>query len=145
RQIISQVSGRSTTVHRGRGLRLFRDVEAPGWDRYSEQGGIRYSINSSHPLIQRLMVRLDQDSKKALNVLLASISASLTVEMIYSDYSTHPQEMDQIPADHDVIEKLGALRAALWSDSSGDAGTFREIVRSTRLFERHMEIVDQYI
>jgi hypothetical protein len=145
RQIISQVTGRSTTVHRGRGQRLFQDVAAPVWERYSDHGGIRYSINGSHPLIQRLVERLDQDGEKSLNVLLASISASLPVEMIYSDYSTHPQEVSQMPADHDVVERLCALRAALWGDATGDADAFREVVRSTRLFERHMEIVDQYI
>ena len=145
RQIISQVTGRSTTVHRGRGQRLFQDVAAPVWERYSDHGGIRYSINGSHPLIQRLVERLDQDGKKGLNVLLASISASLPVEMIYSDYSTHPQEVSQMPADHDVIERLCALRAALWGDATGDADAFREVVRSTRLFEQHMAIVDQYI
>ncbi|GAA0373489.1 ATP-binding protein [Bowmanella denitrificans] len=145
RQIISQVTGRSTIVHRGRGQRLFQDVAAPIWDRYSNHGGIRYSINGSHPLIQRLAERLDQDGEIHLNVLLASISASLPVEMIYSDYSTHPQEVSQVPAEHDVIERLRALRAALWGNAIGDANAFREIVRSTRMFERHMEIVNKYI
>lgn len=145
RQIISQVTGRSTIVHRGRGQRLFQEVAAPVWERYADHGGIRYSINGSHPLIQRLVERLDQDGEKNLNVLLASISASLPVEMIYSDYSTHPQEVSQTPAEHDVIDRLCALRAALWGDATGNADAFREVVRSTRLFERHMEIVDQYI
>lgn len=145
RQIISQVTGRSTTVHRGRGQRLFQDNAAPIWDRYADNGGIRYSINGSHPLIQRLVERLDQDGEKSLKILLASISASLPVEMIYSDYSTHPQEVSQIPAEHDVIERLSTLRAALWGDAIGDADAFREVVRSTRLFERHMDVVDQYI
>ncbi|UZJ44238.1 ATP-binding protein [Marinimicrobium sp. C6131] len=145
RQIISKVSGRSTTVHRGRGQRLFQDVASPVWERYVDHGGIRYSINGSHPLIQRLAERIDQDGEKSLNILLAAISASLPVEMIYSDYSTHPKEVSQVPAGPDVIERLCALRAALWGDATGDGDAFREIVRSTRLFERHQEIVDQYI
>lgn len=145
RQIISEVTGRSTTVHRGRGQRLFQDVAAPVWERYSDHGGIRYSINGSHPLIQRLVERLDQNEEESLKILLASISASLPVEMIYSDYSTHPQDVSQMPAEHDVIERLRALRVALWGDATGDADAFREVVRSTRLFERNMEIVNQYI
>ncbi|MBB3139255.1 ATP-binding protein [Halomonas organivorans] len=145
RQIISEVTGRSTTVHRGRGQRLFQDNAAPIWERYADHGGIRYTINGSHPLIQRLVERLDKDGEKNLNVLLASISASLPVEMIYSDYSTHPQEVSQTPAEQDIIDRLFSLRAALWGDATGNADVFREVVRSTRLFERHMEIVDQYI
>ncbi|WP_133490397.1 ATP-binding protein [Alcanivorax sp. 24] len=145
RQIISQVTGRSTTVHRGRGQRLFQDVAAPVWERYADHGGIRYSINGTHPLIQQLLERLDRDGKQSLNVLLDSVSASLPVEMIYSDYSTHPQEVNQLPADGNVIERLRALRAALWGETTGDAELFREVIRSTRLFERHMDIVNQYI
>lgn len=145
RQIISKVTGRSTTVHRGRGQRLFQDVTSPVWERYADHGGIRYSINGSHPLIQRLAERIDQDGEKSLNILLDAISASLPVEMIYSDYSTHPKDVSQMPVAPDVIERLCALRAALWGDATGDGDAFREIVRSTKLFERHQEIVDQYI
>ena len=132
-------------MHRGRGQRLFQDVEAPVWERFADHGGIHYSINDSHPLIQKLAERLDQDGEQSLNILLASISASLPIEMIYSDYSTHPQEIGQIPEVHDVIERLCALREALWGGADGDAEAFREVVRSTRLFERYMEVVDQYI
>lgn len=145
RQIIPKVTGTSTKIHRGRGQRLFQDVAAPVWERYADHGGIHYSINGSHPLIQRLLERLDQDGENSLKVVLASISASLPVEMIYSDYSTHPQEVSQMPTNNDIIQRLCELRVALWGDATGDADAFREVVRSTRLFEQHMEIVDQYI
>lgn len=145
RQIIPKVTGTSTRIHRGRGQRLFQDVAAPVWERYADHGGIHYSINGSHPLIQRLLELLDRDGENSLKVLLASISASLPVEMIYSDYSSHPQEVSQVPVNHDVVQRLCELRAALWGDATGDADAFRDVVRSTRLFERHMEIVDQYI
>jgi hypothetical protein len=145
RQIISQISGRSTTVHRGRGQRLFQEVAAPVWERFADQGRIRYSVNSSHPLVQRLAERLDPNGMQNLSILLASISASLPIEMIYSDYSTHPREVGQISAGHDVIDRLCALRAALWGSETGDGNSFREVVRSTRLFDQHTEIVEKYI
>lgn len=145
RQIIAHVSGRSTTVHRGRGQRLYEEVAAPVWERYADQGGIRYSLNGSHPLVQRLAGRLDQEGIQNLNILLESISASLPVEMIYSDYSMHPREVSQAPAEQDVMNRLRALRIALWGDKAGDGKSFREIVRSTRLFEPHYGIVEKYI
>lgn len=145
RQIIAQVSGRSTTVHRGRGQRLFEEVAAPVWERYADQGGIRYSLNGSHPLVRRLAGRLDPEGVQNLNILLESISASLPVEMIYSDYSMHPREVSQAPAEQDVMNRLRALRIALWGDRAGDGKSFREIVRSTRLFEQHSGIVEKYI
>lgn len=145
RQIIAQVSGRSTIVHRGRGQRIFEEVVAPVWERYADQGGIRYALNGSHPLVQRLAGRLDQEGVQNLHILLESISASLPIEMIYSDYSIHPREVSQAPVEQDVTNKLRALRTALWGDKPGDGKSFREIIRSTRLFEQHSGIVEKYI
>lgn len=145
RQIIGQVSGRSTTVHRGRGRRLFEEVSAPVWERYADQGGIRYALNGAHPLVQRLAERLDEAGRKNVHLLLESISAALPVEMIYSDYSSHPREVSQAPLDDDALQQLRDLRAALWGDGPGTASTFMEIVRSTRLFERHEEAVEKFM
>jgi len=145
RQIIAQVSGASTTVHRGRGQKLFQEVSAPLWERYADQSGIRYTLNGSHPLIQRLRDRLDEDGIRHLDLLLEAISASLPVEMVYSDYSTNPREVTQAPSVNDVRYQLHDLRCALWGNATGNADAFRDIVRSTRLFDDHGEIVEEYI
>jgi len=145
RQIIGQVSGRSTTVHRGRGRRLFEEVSAPVWERYADQGGIRYALNGAHPLVQRLAERLDEAGRKNVDLLLESISAALPIEMIYSDYSSHPREVSQVPVDDAALQHLRDLRTALWGDGPGTASMFLEIVRSTRLFERHEGTVERFM
>jgi hypothetical protein len=145
RQIIAQISGRSTTVHRGRGKKLFEEISAPLWERFADQGGIRYAINNSHPLVERLRTRLDVDGGRHLDLLVEAVSASLPVEMVYSDYSTHPREVGQSAIEADrTVERLIALRAAIGGPAT-DAVLFREVVRSTRLFERQMEIVEKFI
>lgn len=93
----------------------------------------------------RLAECLNPENAKTLNVLLDSISAALPVEMIYSDYSVHPREVNQIAAGDHVIERLRALRIALWGDKPGDEKSFREIVKSMRLFELHAVEVEKYI
>ncbi len=145
RQIIARVSGASTTVHRGRGQKLFHEVIAPLWERYADKTGIRYALNGTHPLAQRLYEKLDGEGVRHLDLLLKAVSASLPVEMIYSDYSTHPRDVSQMPQVDDVKERLDDLRHALWSDRQGNADAFRDIVRSTRLFDDHEEIVENYI
>lgn len=146
RRILPKVSGASTIVHRGRGQKLFQDVSTPLWDRYKDQTGIRYALNSAHSLVQRLRERLDAEGVQHLDLLLEATSASLPVEMIYSDYSTHPGEVSQAPPlVRDVRERLHDLRRALWGDATGKAEDFRNIVRSTRLFDDHSEIVEEYI
>jgi hypothetical protein len=145
RQIIAQVSGASTTVHRGRGRKLFQEVTAPLWERYADQTGIRYALNGSHPLVQGLRERLDGEGVRHLDLLLEATSASLPVEMVYSDYSTNPREMSHVRSVQHVRDRLHDLKLALWGDTPGNADVFRDIVRSTRLFEDHREIVEKYI
>jgi hypothetical protein len=146
RQIIERISGSSRTVHRGHGQRLFREAEAPVWERYAERVGIRYALNGEHPLVQRVMQNMTTEDRKALSLLLEAISSSLPVEMIYADYSGDPRSVAQVPSEQDVREKLQALREAL--PEIADARAFREIVVSTRLFEKDRkaeEIIDTFI
>src|SRR5438270_2104629 len=146
RQIISKITTRSVTVHRGRGQRLFQETEAPIWDRYADQGGIRFAINMDHPLISSLSGRLSASDAVALRVLLESVAASLPVEMIYSDYSTAPREVRQAPVGADrTTERLQELRQAIFPDGQGDPETLRRIIRSTRLFDGQAEAVDRYL
>jgi len=145
RQIISKITARSVTVHRGRGQKLFHEVTAPLWERYSDQTGIRYATNGAHPLVQRLRQRLDREGARHLDLLLEATSASLPIEMIYSDYSTSPREVNQIPSIQEVKDSLHDLKIALWGDAPGDETAFRDIVRSTRLFNEHNDIVEEYI
>lgn len=145
RQIIAKITSRSVTVHRGRGQKLFQEVSAPLWERYADQIGIRYALNGSHPLVQRLRNRLDGEGIRHFDLLLEATSASLPVEMVYSDYSTNPREVSQTPSAQDVRDRLHDLKRALWGDALGNAEAFRDIVRSTRLFDDHWEIVEEYI
>lgn len=146
RQIIDRVTSRSTTVHRGRGAKLFAEVSAPLWERYADQGGIRYMLNEEHPLVRSLITGLDDTSARKAKLLLEAIPASLPIEMIYSDYSTSPRSFGQTTlAVTEVDGRLRALKAALFGDGAGDAAIFREVLRSTRIFESHMAQADAFI
>jgi hypothetical protein len=146
RQIIERVSGSSKTVHQGHGQRLFQEIKAPVWERYADHGGVRYVLNDGHPLVQRVMQNMTTEDRKVLSLLLEAISSSLPVEMIYADYSGDPRSVTQVSSEQDVREKLQALREAL--PEIVGAQTFREIVASTRLFEKDRkaeEIIDTFI
>lgn len=146
RQIISQITARSVTVHRGRGQKLFQESQAPLWERYADHGGIRFAINAQHPLIASLGVRLSAADAASLRVLLDSIAAALPVEMIYSDYSTHPREVSQAAVDQEqTMDRLKSLKQVLYGDGPGDAKTFLQIVRSTRLFDGQIETAEKFI
>ncbi len=145
RQIIPQVTIASRNIHHGRGKRLFQDLKFPLWERYADRIGIRYKLNDLHPLVHRLREKLEHNEVRHLDLLLHAISSSLPVEMIYSDYSTEPREVVQAASANDARELLSDLRHALWNDSRGDADTFRDIVRSTRILENNQSIIEAYI
>lgn len=147
RQIISQITARSVTVHRGRGQKLFQESQAPLWERYADHSGIRYAINAEHPLIASLGARLSLADAASLRMLLDSIASALPVEMIYSDYSTHPREVSNAAApDKDqALDRLRALKQVLYGDGPGDPPAFLQIVRSTRLFDGQIETVEKFI
>ena len=146
RQIISQITARSVTVHRGRGQKLFQESQAPLWERYADHDGIRFAINTEHPLIASLCAKLASDDAASLGVLLDSIAATLPVEMIYSDYSTHPREVSQAATDRNqTLDRLKSLKQVLYGDGPGDPQAFLQIVRSTRLFDGQIETAEKFI
>lgn len=146
RQIISQITTRSVTVHRGRGQKLFQESQAPLWERYIDHGGIRFAINAEHPLIASLRAQLSPADAASLRVVLDSIAAALPIEMIYSDYSTHPRAVSQTDNDKDqALDRLKSLKQVLYGDGPGDPQAFLQIVRSTRLFDGQIETAEKFI
>jgi hypothetical protein len=145
RQIIDKIAARSVTVHRGRGQKLFQETAAPVWERYADHGGIRFVINAQHPLVTALRAQLATEDSRTLELLLDAVAASLPIEMIYSDYSTNPRELRPGCLDEsDLMERLRGLKTVLFGDGPGNAETFLQIVRSTRLFEGQTEAAETF-
>jgi len=146
RQIIARITGSSTRVHRGRGKKLFDEINAPLWERYADQDNVRYAVNMKHPLIESIIKGLSTEQAEILITVLEVLASSLPVEMIYSDYSISPRDLVQARlCEEEVVSKLKSLKEVL--DISGLLGeaAFREVLRSTRLFEQHSDIVEKYI
>jgi hypothetical protein len=146
RQIITGISTRSTKVHSGRGARLFQETAAPIWERYADHSGIQYTLNGEHPLVAALKANIDEETSSHIDLLLDAVQASLPIEMIYADYATNPREVARkIFSNDEVRDKLRALKDTLSSDGTVDAAIFKDVIRSTKLFEDHMDIAEEYI
>ena len=146
RQIIAQVSGASTTVHRGRGQKLFHEVDGPAVGalcrqiRYpicAETGRIRWSSACTRSWTAKASVT----SIFCLNPLPRRCRWRWSIPTI----RRQPRDVSQTPPVENMTERLDDLRKALWGDAPGNAEAFRDIVRSTRLFGDHGEIVENYI
>ncbi len=146
RQIIDQITARSVRVHRGRGQKLFQKNHDPLWERYADHNSIRFSINTEHPLIESFVAQLSSDEAASLRVILEAIASALPVEMIYSDYSTHPRDVTQAVVDQEqAVNLLKSLKQVLFGNKPGDPETFLQIVRSTRLFEGQIDTTEKFI
>lgn len=125
---------------------MFEEIQDPVWERYADHGKIHYALNSEHPLVHKLKQCLDKHGNEILSILLESISASLPVEMIYSDFSTNPRDVKQkVIESSEVPGRLMELKKVLFGSGETDVEVFREIIRSTRLLENHNEIVEKFI
>ena len=146
RQIIEQITEGSTRIYHGRGRKLYNEIKVPVWKRYADRGSVRYDLNNDHPLLSALEKTLTEDQKAKLRMYINSVVSSLPVEMIYSDYSLQPYEVDQSEKDGErALEQLRELKAVVFEGAAVDAGAFREIVNSSRLFVNFQEIVDKFI
>lgn len=145
RQIISKITGTSTRIHRGRGQKLFQETQAPMWERYADKGKVRFELNISHPLLLSLKEGLTDEQYGCLNSYLGAVSASLPVEMIYSDYSSSPRSVDQFSIEKvNVLQKLEELGKSLFGSGEVNIDTFRRVVESVRMFDAYQEMVEQY-
>lgn len=147
RQILPQISESSTRIHRGRGQKLFSETRAPVWERFAEQNGtIRYALNRNHALIATLKPKLSDAENRALEALLEAVGSSVPVEMIYSDYSTHPRKLDRsnLP-DEEILAKLKEVHFALFGTETPERDKFLEVVQSLRLIGGRMDLVEKYI
>ncbi len=146
KQIILRITEGSTQIHRGRGRKLFEESKAPVWERYADKGCVRYDLNGDHPLLAVLEQSLTEDQKGKFRTYIKSVVSSLPVEMIYSDYSLHPLEVDQSEQDAKrALERLRELKETIYGNAKVDLVTFRGIVDSTRLFVNTQDVVNRFI
>jgi hypothetical protein len=145
RQILQKITGAAIKVHRGRGQKLYKDIESPLWERYADHGQIRYALNRSHPIIVQLLTQLDELGHKNFTALLEAIPAALPIDMLYSDYSSDPKSFAAPKVDdEEALDRLRGLKLALYADNSFDPNHFVNIVLSTRLFEDRTALVEKF-
>jgi hypothetical protein len=66
--------------------------------------------------------------------------------MIYSDFSTKPQETHQNEVSREEINvRLNDLKQCLFGNGDVNVEAFREVVRSTRFFIGFEDAVEDYI
>ena len=147
KQVIAKVSEGSSRVSKGHGRKLFQKDKTPIWNRYAEHNLIRYDINPTHPMVKGLCEDLSEQQTNYLHMILKAIGASLPSEMIYSDFSIDPKRLASSLLDENAVlnEKLELLYEFSKNDGASTKDEFVGLVRSTRLFDAHELLVENFV
>ena len=145
RQILEKITGTAVRVHRGRGERLYQETESPIWERFADQGHIRYAINTHHPIVAQLLTQFDVNNKRNFIALLEAISAALPIELLYCDYSSDPKSFANPTTDvEEALQRLRSLKLKLFTEGDFDKEQFLKIVDSTQLFLGSEALVENF-
>lgn len=145
RQILQKITGAATSVHKSRGKKLYEENVCPLWERYADQGKIKYVLNSDHPLIFQLRNSVDPACQEHLATLLEAIPASLPIDYIYSDYSIEPRSLSKLEAeDSEMITQLRRLKKIFPDLFFTDPTMFQSVAISTKLFGDKLDMVKKF-
>lgn len=150
RQIIDKIAEHSNRIYKKRGRPLFEKVAKSFWVRYAEHGGIRYSLNREHPVLQAFANSLDEGNQKLFLEVLEVVEKSIPVDAIYYDYSTSPKSFEETEKfdSEEIREKLHMLFNLLSAESAEnqlDKKFFREIVINLKPFCEYPEEIEEII
>lgn len=146
RQILDKIITPSKRAYRARGQPLLSDDPYSLWERIANHTGIRYALNSNHPLIQNLTKKLDQVGQSKLKLLINSVGQDLPIDSISMDWNDNPKELyTSNQMSESITIRLEQLHNSLPEHLQCDMEAFRELVDATHLFDQHRDIVDAYI
>lgn len=146
KQIIGRIAEQSRAPYERRGRRLLERENHPVWQRIVEGGRVKYLPSSEHPVIAGFRRRLSNEQKNQFDSVLEMIGSALPLDALQSDLATDPKDLGPENDKLGVAEiqtKLRQLHALM--DDRANAEQFRTLIWSTRMFEGHEELIEEYI
>lgn len=142
KQVIDKIKDSSIQVSRSRGQKLYQEDKIMIWNRYIQEGEIKYKLNEAHPVLTLLKERLDNAQFIELSTYLDLIEAELPIEALYADYTTNARNMNQSDLDEkeaiEVLDKLSKMFI-------GKSELFINMVETLKISEKFNHLVKKYI
>lgn len=111
-------ASRATQEYRGRVSGTGALV--PLWNRVEDRDGVRYEVNSTHPVVAAFRAALDDGLVGEFDNLLHAVSASVPVEALYNDRANdrigHRREDDRDPEGLARLEELARQMLSAFAD-----------------------------
>ncbi len=147
-QILDIITTRSKRVYTERTKPLNSEKNSfPLWQRYPDSThGIRYALNTDHPMVTELNQQLNQVGRSQLKLLLDMIGQDLPVERISIDWNDNPKQIYQLNQKKEsIVERIQILRKSLPKEFQHDTKIFEDFLQSTCLFDHYWNIVEDYL
>lgn len=129
KKIIDKITGNSTRVYTGKGHRESSATNA-FWNKDSARGGIKYSINKSHPYIAEFLDDLPDYKKIEFKNLLEYIGDFFPIDLAISEYGNNPKEFEKLELDDKKLEEIALQKIDNLKDKL-DIDDFVDFFKST--------------
>lgn len=113
KRIISQITEKGSRPFTGRGKKIKDTTVNKFWHLVPINGDIRFVLNQTHPLFERLKSALDKTNIDLLNLYLKGLQAYLPLEAIQAQLQQNPHNVKQeeILTKEDLEELVAILKA----------------------------------
>jgi len=123
--IIHKIAERGKVVYKRRGRKLVEEVKIPTWRRSVIKGQVKYSINSSYPLLKQLQRGLSGPEKRLLNIYISTLESGFPADTYFSDFASCPEKMERIII---PVNKLDRILTVFLETNKENGSTIEESV-----------------
>lgn len=95
KRVIQQVTVKGSRPFTGRGKRLTNNKVIHLWDQVADNDQIKFVINDKHPILQQLEIRMSEQQKILLKVLMKSLESYLPIDTIVAQIHANPHKVKQ--------------------------------------------------
>jgi hypothetical protein len=137
KRIISQVTEKGSRPYTGRGRKIEDKFTTRFWNLTPYNEGFRFVLNSQHPILEKLISEIPEETFHLLKFYLLGVQAYLPLEAIQAQLHQNPHKIDQeaMLANDEIKRIVERLR------TSGIDDLYIESLLKTELFKNRTELL----
>ncbi|MCM3572279.1 ATP-binding protein [Mesobacillus subterraneus] len=137
KRVIRQVTEKGSRPFTGRGRKIEDKFTTRFWELAAHNEGIKFILNSKHPIFERLYSDISDESRELLNLYLMGIQAYLPLDAIQAQLQQNPHKIRQEEAlGEEEVEKLVETLK-----SSGLDQEYIDSLLKTEIFKNRKELL----
>lgn len=137
KRIIKQITEKGSRPFTGRGKKINDKTIIRFWDLVPSGNNIWFGLNKEHPILQKLISRLDNEQKEMLDIYLKGVQSYLPLDAIQAQLQENPHNVKQEVEikDEELIGIIHRLR------ESGIDESYIEDLLKTEMFKNRGELL----